>query len=436
MDTYEAVFLNLPIFLKRMERPMQEAIRTAHDAFGYTPGEFVRDLTADTTGPRGEGYTLPFSQAIDPGRDPYRQMDLRSCLKYLCCGGLRITGYSDGEPEFAKDQDTFFVFFGVDMYYTAPADALWRRRLCAGEVGRALMHLYRMLFVQDETNRESLCSREDLAKKLGWMITALQPLCDTRWEHQEVCAQLQRDLVKERFRALDAELALAKCKLWGKSISRDRDGALRTMRTLAAQDHGPAIKELAECYLRGLGVERDFARAEALYLQAADCGDTDALNALGCAYWNGRGCDPQPQKALALYLRAAQAGNAEGQFFVGRCYLRGDGVARDIPKAHGWLHRAAEQGYAQAMCDLGRCCAEEIGVPQDMTEAERWFRKAANSGLALAGGVADAIAIGVLGQPEYTPERLANAVSWLQALTEEEDTLAAYLLERLSRMDA
>lgn len=88
------------------------------------------------------------------------------------------------------------------------------------------------------------------------------------------------------------------------------------------------------------------------------------------------------------------------------------------------------------MCDLGRCCAQGIGVPQDMTEAERWFRKAADSGLALAGGVADAIAIGVLGQREYTPERLANAVSWLQALTEEEDTLAAYLLERLSHMDA
>ena len=482
MNTYEAVFLNLPIFLKRMERPMQEAIRTAHDAFGYTTEEFIRDLTADTTGQRGEGYTLPIGKAIDPNKDPYRQMNLQDCLKYLCCGGLRITGYSDGEPEFAKDQDTFFLFFDVDLYYSAPSEALWNRRLCAGDVGRALMHLYRMLSIQDAGHRDSALCPVNLTQKLGWMITALQPLCDTRWVHQKVCEQLQRELVAARFQVLDAEVeslgtpeelfrqgaayerqyedprniceavkyyqaaaergyepaqvALAKCKLHGRGTCRDWEGALQILRTLTEQGYGPAIAELAECYYYGKGVPRDFEQAEKLYLQAADRGYVDALNTLGCVYMNGLRGEPQPQRAYALYLRAAQAGNAGGQFLAGRCLLRGEGTAQDVPCAIVRLTKAAEQGHEQAMCQLGRCCAEGIGKPQDMTEAERWFRKAADRGLLLGKAMADAIAIGVLGQREYTPERLENAVSWLQALTEEEDTLAAYLLERLSRMDA
>ena len=483
MNTYDAVFANLPVYLKRMERPMQEAIRTAHDAFGYTPEEFIRDLRADTTGKDGEGYNLPIGQNIDPDADPYTQLDLRSCLKYLCCGGLRITGYTDGEPEFAKDQDTYFLFFNVDMYYTAPSNALWQRRLCAGDHGRALMNLYRMLFVRDAAKEVSVLCPENLPQKLAWMITALQPLSDTQWQYQEECVQLQRELVAARFQAMDAEMtcqeptaeelyrqgvayergyedprnicravecyqaaavqghapaqaALAKCKLHGIGTSRDRDGALHILRRLTEQGYGPAISGLAECYYYGMGVPRDFAQAEKLYLQAADRGYLDALNTLGFVYMHGMRGEPQPERAYELYRQAAEAGNAEGQCHVGRCLLRGEGVSQDVTQALVWLRKAAEQGHPQAMCDLGRCAAEGTGVAQDMVEAERWFRKAADTGLTLAVGMADAIAIGMLGRDDIPPERLNNAISWMQTLVEEEDALAAGLLERLNAVDA
>ena len=75
-------------------------------------------------------------------------------------------------------------------------------------------------------------------------------------------------------------------------------------------------------------------------------------------------------------------------------------------------------------------------MAQDMVEAERWFRKAADTGLTLAVGMADAIAIGMLGRDDIPPERLNNAISWMQTLVEEEDALAAGLLERLNAVDA
>lgn len=462
MCTCEAVFQSLPLFLKRMERPMQEAIRTAHDAFGYTPEQFVCDLCTDT-----KGYSLPIGRMIDPTRDPYGQLDLRSCLKYLCCGGLRITGHDHGELEFAQDQDAFFVFFGVDMYYTAPTNALWNRRLCAGDVGRALMHLYRMLLMQ-EKNRESA----DPAQCLAWMITALQPLSDTQWAYQAECSQLQGELVAARFQALDAQviyeqgtayehayedprnickaaecygtaadmgyepaqLALARCKLHGRGTNRDQQGALKILQTLAGWGYGPAIAELGECYYYGKGVPRDFERAEKHYLQAAEYGYPEALNTLGFVYLNGLRGKPQPEKAFGLYMRAAETGNPEGQFHVGRCWHRGEGVAQDMVEAIAWYRKAAKQGQPQAMYQLGCCAAQGAGVPQDMVEAERWFRKAAQGGMALARGMADAVAIGMLGKRDYTTEQLTNAVDWLQTLAEDGDTLVTELLGRIAKL--
>jgi len=203
--TLECVFQKLPQLVEKLEFFMREAIRTAHIAHGITPDVFVRGmlLMGGTGGPKQ--VTLGSGITLDAGGDPYRQLDLQTCLKYLCCGGLRIVSESGDPLAYATDQDAFFDHFGVDCRYEVAPARPCRRLLKAGEFGSAMLRLYRILTEGDPESPCSLYSRKALSYKLRALIGVLQPLCDTRWAYAASCIRLMRVLVKSHFRTIDAE---------------------------------------------------------------------------------------------------------------------------------------------------------------------------------------------------------------------------------------
>lgn len=475
------LFLKLPILVKSLELPMREAIRAAHTAYGITPEEFVRGMLKMGGTGTPDLVMLRSGITLDASGDPYSQLDLQTSLKYLCCGGLRIVSDENGLREYATDQDAFFHFFGIDHCYEAVPQRPCGRMLKAGDFGRAMLRLHRILTEEDKESPFSLFSPKGLQRKVKVLLSLTQPLCDTPWEYQQQCEELMRQLVRAHFTAIDAEaearcvkrkqdteslfqqgcrlqhgdgvprdpeaavryyqaaadqdhqaarLALGRCQQTGDGIQWNIPAAVAIYQELTAANYSPAMHALAECYLQGIGVEQSAEQAEYLYLRAADLGDTSAMNVLADGYQSGTRFARNLQKAFRLYARSADAGDPEGAFGIGECYRTGTGTDPDPVLAAHWFQQAADGGSALGMFALGSCYMDGAGLAEDACLAESWYRRAADAGMAMARAMADAATILLPDGNRACDTSLAASLSWLMALAHSGEASAAYLLAR------
>jgi len=475
----DRLFLKLPLFVKRLEFLMREAVRACHAACGITQAAFVKGMLK--LGGTGEPdlVLLPAGITLDASGDPYSQLDLRTCLKYLCCGGLRILSEEDGVREYAADQDAFFRFFGIEYRYEEALQRPCGRVLKAGDFSRAMLRLHRTLTVEDKESPFSLLSPKDLRRKVKALMSLVQPLCDTAWEHQAACEELMRQLVQAHFTATDAEaeercmqretdaeamyqkgcrlqhgdgvprdpeaavrcyqkaaeqghqaaqLALGRCRQTGDGIGWDVPAAIGIYRELISANYSPAMRALAECHLQGIGVQKDVEQAEYLYLRAADLGDTGSLNVLADGYQSGTQFPQNFRKAFRMYTLSANAGDPEGAFGLGECYRTGTGTERDLVSAFYWYQKAADGGNCLGMFALGSSYLDGAGVAEDTRLAESWYRRAADGGTAMARAMADAVTLLLPDGPRACDAALAAALSWLMILANSGEASAAHLL--------
>ncbi len=471
-----SVYEKLPTLVAQFEQPLKEAIRTAHAAKGITPQTFVSGLVrlGGTGGP--EVVTMRSNIVLDANADPYQQLDLPTCLKYLCCGGLRIRSGSGENREYDTDQDAVFRYFHIPFHYERASRRPCGRILQAGSFSRGMLRLYSMVTDKRPDGPYSLLSYRNLAKKVRALIGVIQPLCDRRWPLRKSCEALLSELVHLHFDAMDAEaeafgcpspeelyrkgsdllsedskaavaffqeaadrghqpalLALGQCSRAGTGMPQDQQKALHIYRKLSKEGFGPATAALAECYLQGFGVPVDLEQTRTLLLLAGDQGHTDALNQLAEYYLTDSRFSPDAEAAFRLYTRSAQAGNAEGAYHLGECYLQGTGVTADDEQAIVWYQQAAEHGSRLGMFALGCCYLDGRGVPEDSHQAHVWFSSAAQQGMAMSRAMANAVTL--LFPPQERASSLAfdEALSWVMLMANSGEAAAQYLLAQFYR---
>lgn len=477
----DRLFLKLPLFVKQLEFLMREAIRACHAACGITQAAFVKGMLKLGGTGAPDLVLLPAGITLDASGDPYSQLDLRTCLKYLCCGGLRILSEEDGVREYAADQDAFFRFFDIEYRYEEASQRPCGRVLKAGDFSRDMLRLHRILTVEDKESPFSLLSPKGLRRKVKALMSLVQPLCDTAWEHQAACEELMRQLVQAHFTATDAEaeercmqreadaeamyqkgcrlqhgdgvprdpeaavrcyqkaaeqghqaaqLALGGCYRMGTGVTHDEHKALGIYRKLHDEGYGPGTIALAECYLQGFGVDVDLEKVRNLLLHAGEAGFAEAWNRLGQYCLEDRRFVRDEAYAFSVFALAAHAGNAEGAYNLGECYRTGIGTDPDPALAVHWFQQAADGGSALGMFALGSCYLNGNGTREDARMAHHWYCSAADTGMAMAGAMADAATV-LLPEPDHTcSAALAASLSWLILLARSGESAAAYLLAR------
>lgn len=308
----ERLVTQLPALVGRVEYLMRRALRAAHSEQGITPGEFLSGMLLMGGTGTPDRVVLRSGIVLNASEDPYDHLDLLTCLKYLCCGGLRILS-KDGEKwVYATDQDAFFRFFGIPYHYDTVPQRPCRRMLRAGDFGRSMLRLYRILSA-DPKDDHSLSSRSDLTAKVKALMGVLQPLCDTPWEHRERCVRLMRILVKAHFVTSDAQAQAIfeeGCRLQqGDGVDRDPEAAVHCYQKAAAAGHPGARLALARCQQLEDGMPWDIPAAVQTYRALADQGYGPAMRSLADCHWKGIGVESDPLEALSLYSQAARTGD-------------------------------------------------------------------------------------------------------------------------------
>jgi len=300
----------------QMVHPLQAGIRAAHESFGVSTEDFLQGL-----GTPVDPYchkVLIWGGAPAEDSDPYSKMSLSNCLKYLLYGGFRRLGQD--HEEYAMDQDLFFAMFDIPVGYQSEPGTPWKRRMIPGDYPRALLTLLQMYHQTQQylNHRGPAPCWENLPDKAGCMITLLQPLCDTRWEFSRSCRELMKQVVQERFSALDAEMEDTCCKPAPDGKTPYRKGLLREAEdpqkaftcylAAAEQGHRQAVLALARCCRKEMGTRWDIAKTIDLCRELAGQGWGEALYVLGTCYQFGCGVRPNLRTAEDLYLRAKQLG--------------------------------------------------------------------------------------------------------------------------------
>ena len=316
----EQVYIRLPLMVQQLEYLMCQALRAAHRDQGIAPGEFLSGMLKLGGTGTPDRVVLRSGIVLDIEEDLYGNLDLQTCLKYLCCGGLRILS-REGEPwEYATDQDAFFRFFGIPYHYDTVPQRPCRRMLKAGDFSRSMLRLYRIL-TADTADRYSLSNRRDLSFKVKAVMGVAQPLCDTPWEYQAGSKRLmkalisayalvgQEELLPDGRRRQWAEALYTKgCRLQrGDGVVRDPEAAVRCYQKAAAVGHPGARLALARCQQLEDGMPWDIPAAIQTYRSLADAGYGPAMRALADCYRKGIGVESDPFQALRLYTQAVQA---------------------------------------------------------------------------------------------------------------------------------
>jgi len=386
-ENWNTHYARLTDFLPGLAQCLRRGICAAHRAHGVRPEDFARDLTLPLEQGNLKRSRL-VSRRIREAADPYAALDAADLLRYLLYGGCRVCSEVGTHKAYARDQDLFFAFFDISVYYRITAYEPWRRVLTGHNYPAALAELLRTcrdlrLFAPGQQEQPAV---EKIPGYYARMIGILEPLCAAEWEYRDSCKALLAELQQAH---LEAKLDLGRCLQYGSDC--DWDKAVEIYRELAEQNYAPGIHALGLCYIHGHGVRADKAKANELFLHAAGLGCCEAMLELADSYQFGRGVPENPCMALGLCTAAAAAGSGEGMFRLGKCYRDGVGTPIDLEQAVCWFTRAAEQEVPQAMFAMGRCCAEGFGVPESLAAAEDWYRSAAEGGMEVAAYVLDAL---------------------------------------------
>ncbi len=429
-NAQQAVFLKLPHLVEELEFPLQEAIRTAHIARGITPGEFVRGMLLMGGTGTPDRVTLRSGITLDASGDPYRQLDLRTCLKYLCCGGLRVLSEKAGVREYATDQDAFFAFFDIDYRYEEAPERPCGRMLKAGDFSRAMLRLHRMLTEENRDGLYSLFSRRALLRKVQVLMDILQPLCDTSWAYQTQCEAILRTLVQDRLAALDAETEAECC--YRKGLACCRSHGVRNMPTGEAMEyfrHASKLGHAQATFLIGIcGLEHgvwDYGD-EPLYYPLIDAAKQGAKRAELLAavfedhYPSEKACN---WSDLICFLQNPAGEYTMEKYALGYCYLQrakyGNDPAKDNKSALHWLELAAGEGSKAAMCLL-----YELTRKENPASAMAWLKRAATE------GSFKAMRMMYLATCGSDPQ---DAAAWLRKAVEAGDSGAGIALDCLAR---
>ena len=339
-DGRRQVLAKLPHTVEALEKPLQEAIRAAHIAAGIAPVDFVRGMDF-----LGKGFTL------DPDGDPYSQLSLQTCLKYLCCGGLRIVGETESGREYATDQDAFFRFFDIEYRYDAAPKRPCGRVLQAGTFGSAALWLHRIATVTDSNDPYSPYSPRGLDGKVRALMDVLRPLCDTRWGYQAACQVLMAQLVQDHLVAMDAENEAQCCYRKAVALCRERGLHMFPSQEAMALFHRASVLGHAEATLliglRALELGQWYDGDEPAYaiLQEAaklGCPGAELLAEAFIPHYPSEESFDWTGLIQKLLPRAARL--TVEKYALGLCYLQrarcGGAPVEDTQQAKYWLQRA------------------------------------------------------------------------------------------------
>ena len=338
----------------------------------------------------GEGHH--FSSQIPS--DPYGELDLQACLKYLFYGGSRRKH---------QDQRNFLnLFVGTANYFYRPpkgknaplqlyGDGFCKllypgielRNTMGGHAGSATVS---KLTLADLNEYRSI-------HHILRIVTGLMaPLCTVNWDaaKQQACIDFTKGLWKRVYKSLG-------------EVSYSIPGMMEAM-GIPESDRSSVENDFIAAKLR---IQRDNVFisgdvsdvAYALYFSwnAVHNKEAEMFQSLynSVRLTPGTAHDEQEPDWDSLNVEELKVlsdhGNAEAQFRLARCYLTGEGVDADEGEAYSYFHDAANQGHVQAQVQMGKFC--ELGkggsdnrfrdplFPDEcliqLEEAAKWYMKAA-----------------------------------------------------------
>ncbi|MBR5473782.1 MAG: sel1 repeat family protein [Lachnospiraceae bacterium] len=367
------------------------SVRVAHAAVGFTPDDF-RESVENRAGVK-PGNWIDHS-SFKMNKDPYRQMEIQSWIKYLYYGGSRkrrirvddttwkVVKDANGDDLYAEDQDYVLRYFGIKPEYDfSPVGD--RQLKCV--VTDYSWYMNPVLKLRNELGGHSNIVRveeltlERLMFYYDGLMGALKPLVKTRWVAQEECQELVQTLETLFYSAL------------GKVSYRVED-------IMAQQDMDPSMQAEVEKLLAVAGMPvangcveirgdiRDFSEllAEAWrYYELSEASGAEQLRAGMYDYIEH--VAPEAPEEYAPEVKSVVAlknGVAADWAELADRYRAGvNGVEQDADMAIVWYEKAAnaEVPELRAMYELG-----QIYERKDPIVALDWYRKAANLGYAKA----------------------------------------------------
>lgn len=367
------------------------SVRVAHAAVGFTPDDF-RESVENRAGVK-PGNWIDYS-SFRRNKDPYRQMEIQSWIKYLYYGGSRkrrirvddttwkMVEDADGDDLYAEDQDYVLRYFGIKPEYEfSPTGD--RQLKCV--VTDYSWHMNPVLKLRNELGGHSNIVRveeltlERLMFYYDGLMGALKPLTTTHWVAQDECRDLLAMLETQFYHIL------------GKVSYRVED-------ILAQEDLDPSTQTEAEALLMAAGLTVTEGRVEI-------CGDIgtfskalkEALRYYELSQASGieqlrasvddrmehvapeEAVETAPEVKSVAFLKKGEA--SDWTELADRYRAGVNGVEQDIDMAIAWYEKAAnaEVPELRAMYELG-----QIYERKDPIAALDWYRKAANLGYAKA----------------------------------------------------
>jgi len=218
-----------------------------------------------------------------------------------------------------------------------------------------------------------------------------------------------------------SQYLLGKKYLYGKTVNKNVQEAVKWFELSAQQNHSKAQFILGKLYLDGKRIPQDYTDAKIYLTLAAGNHHVEAQYELGNYYLQGPAEDKQPNMALKWYKLAAEQRHGGALFAAGKMLYEGTEVKIDKSKGKHLLKLSVETGYTPAIkyyADLSK----------ESAPAEKSKRKSKNDLIK----VKDASSQFNLGLAYlYGDGREKNiqlALDWLYKAAKNESVEAQYLL--------
>lgn len=177
-----------------------------------------------------------------------------------------------------------------------------------------------------------------------------------------------------------AQMALAKCLITGKNISKDTDKALHYLSLAAEVGYHEALVEMGKLYFDGAGdMVPDQSKAFEYFCQAAEKNTPSGWEWLGYCLYTGKGTRQNRSAALGWYEKAAKQGLYNSYYMMGMiCGY--DETLFNEEKAVSYFEKAAEWGQSDALVRLGTMHLHGVGaILPDRQKAFQYFSQAAQA---------------------------------------------------------
>ena len=218
--------------------------------------------------------------------------------------------------------------------------------------------------------------------------------------------------------------------------SWDDETAAKWFSKAADQQYKYAQYALAGLYSQGRGVPQDDEKALDLYTSAATQGVPYAAWELGKRYRDGVGCTSDDRQSARYFsmayqgfqMLADQRPDDRLQYRIGWMLLHGVGTEQDETSALKWLEKAAALKNPYAEYQVSKhILADPSAAPDRINQAVDWLNHAAEAGLDYA-----QYALGKLYRDGGPVERdRTQAVIWFSQAAEQGNEYAMYALGKL-----